>query len=145
MLFYFGLLLKKEMTAFMPIEDKVTTSLTILITGFVVVFAVLLLLILLISLYGKIVSSALNSKAEKKTVVNVETPKTEVIPANVPTTNDSEVLDENGLNDEIIAVITSAVYMMYGEKKVKIKSVKKVPQARSAWGTAGIMENTRPF
>ena len=84
MLFYFGLLLKKEMTAFMPIEDKVTTSLTILITGFVVVFAVLLLLILLISLYGKIVSSALNSKAEKKTVVNVETPKTEVIPANVP-------------------------------------------------------------
>ena len=36
-------------------EDKITVSITILLTGFVVVFAVLLLLIGIIKLYGTIV------------------------------------------------------------------------------------------
>ena len=53
----------------MPLEEKITTSLTILITGFVVVFAVLLLLILLISLYGKIVSSALQKSKPKEPAI----------------------------------------------------------------------------
>ncbi len=121
----------------MPLEEKITTSLTILITGFVVVFAVLLLLILLISLYGKIVSSALQ-KSKTKDVV--ETPKTENVP-------EVALIEETSEEDdmEIIAVISAAVYTMYGEKAVKIKSIKKVPQSRPVWSTAGIMENTRPF
>jgi len=121
----------------MPFEEKLIVSLTILITGFVVVFAVLLLLILLISLYGKIVSSTL----AKKTANVVETPKTENPP--VVTAVEEEIPEEDDL--EIIAVISAAVYTMYGEKAVKIKSIKKVPQSRPVWSTAGIMENTRPF
>ncbi len=122
----------------MPLEEKIITSLTILITGFVVVFAVLLLLILLISLYGKIVSSVLEkSKAKEIT----EMPKTENLPE--VTLFEKEIPEEDDM--EIIAVISAAVYAMYGEKSVKVKSIKKVPQSRPVWSTAGIMENTRPF
>ena len=50
----------------MPMNERVIISLTILITGFVVVFSVLLLLIGLIKLYGTIVSKALESAENKK-------------------------------------------------------------------------------
>ena len=122
----------------LTLDDKITTSLTILITGFVVVFAVLLLLILLISLYGNIVSSAVNKSKAKEVI---ETPETKNLPE--VTLIEEETPQEDDM--EIIAVISAAVYAMYGEKTVKIKSIKKVPHSRPVWSTAGIMDNTRPF
>lgn len=50
----------------MDFSEKITTSLTVLITGFVVVFVVLILLILLITIYGTIVSKAQKAVADKK-------------------------------------------------------------------------------
>ena len=51
----------------------------------------------------------------------------------------------NGVTDEVVAVISAAVYSMYGSTdKVKIKSIKKA-SGRSAWANAGVLNNTRPF
>lgn len=135
-------------TDVLSISEKITTSLTILITGFVVVFAVLILLIGLIKIYGIIVTKALEFFEKKKTenvtvekkAVTVESPKNATV-IDSPTT----AVDEGGLNEEIIAVIAAAVDAMYGENTVKVKSIKRVPQSRPVWGTAGIMDNTRPF
>lgn len=132
----------------MSMNERVIISLTILITGFVVVFAVLLLLIGLIKLYGTIVSKALES-AENKKKQQLAALKTENTSSSEPEINETagnvSQLDENGLNDELIAVIAAAVYAVYGENTVRVKSIKRVPQSRPVWSTAGILDNTRPF
>ena len=130
----------------LSVGEKVTTSLTILITGFVVVFAVLILLIGLIKVYGIIVTKALESVEKRKAAKTATLEKTSesITVADVPVEL-PEAIDDNGLNEEIIAVIAAAVDAMYGEGTVKVKSIKRVPQSRPVWGTAGIMDNTRPF
>lgn len=50
--------LKTIMAAGMSVSEKFNISFTVILTGFVVVFAVLILLIFIIAIYGKIVSSA---------------------------------------------------------------------------------------
>lgn len=132
--------------------ERVTTSLTILLTGFVVVFLVLILLIGLIKLYGIIVTKGLEiaeaKKAEKeaekaKAIAKIEN-ETKLIVSAEPTVKSASV-DDGGIPQEVIAVIVAAVDAMYGQGAVKVKSIKKVPQSRPVWGTAGIMDNTRPF
>ena len=132
----------------MPMNERVIISLTILITGFVVVFSVLLLLIGLIKLYGTIVSKALESAENKKKqqLAAVKTENTSSVkPEITETSGDVSQLNENGLNDELIAVIAAAVAAVYGEGTVRVKSIKRVPQSRPVWSTAGIFDNTRPF
>ena len=129
-------------------NERVIISLTILITGFVVVFSVLLLLIGLIKLYGTIVSKALESAENKKKqqLAAVKTENTSSVkPEITETSGDVSQLNENGLNDELIAVIAAAVAAVYGEGTVRVKSIKRVPQSRPVWSTAGILDNTRPF
>ena len=130
----------------LSVGEKVTTSLTILITGFVVVFAVLILLIGLIKVYGIIVTKALESVEKRKAAKTATLEKTsESITVADEPVELPESIDDNSLNEEIIAVIAAAVDAMYGEGTVKVKSIKRVPQSRPVWGTAGIMDNTRPF
>ena len=132
----------------MPMNERVIISLTILITGFVVVFSVLLLLIGLIKLYGTIVSKALESAENKKKqqLAAVKTENTSSVKPEISeTSGDVSQLNENGLNDELIAVIAAAVAAVYGEGTVRVKSIKRVPQSRPVWSTAGILDNTRPF
>ena len=132
----------------MPMNERVIISLTILITGFVVVFSVLLLLIGLIKLYGTIVSKALESAENKKKqqLAAVKTENTSSVkPEITETSGDVSQLNENGLNDELIAVIAAAVAAVYGEGTVRVKSIKRVPQSRPVWSTTGILDNTRPF
>lgn len=129
--------------------EKVITSLTVLITGFVVVFAVLLLLIGLIKVYGWIVTKALEvaekKKAEKEELLAKQENAVDVKEVQKVETPVATPVADNGLTDEVVAVIAAAVDAMYGEGAVKVKSIKKVPQSRPVWGTAGIMDNTRPF
>lgn len=125
--------------------ERVITSLTVLITGFVVVFAVLLLLIGLVKLYGTIVSSAVASAEKRKAEKQAQTVKAEPEKNVVEATVEAEVNDDVVDDGELIAVIAAAVDAMYGKGAVKVKSIKRVPQSRPVWGTAGIMDNTRPF
>lgn len=133
----------------MDFSEKITTSLTVLITGFVVVFVVLILLILLITIYGIIVSKAqkavADKKAKKEALVAAELESKESVKAEETVAAVLTPTTAGGLTDEVVAVIAAAVDAMYGEGVVKVKSIKKVPQSRPVWSTAGILDNTRPF
>jgi len=53
---------------------------------------------------------------------------------------------EEGISDEIIAVISASVSaMMGGTKNFVIKSVKSAQNGRSVWSMAGMQQNTNPF
>lgn len=134
----------------MDLMGKFTISASMLLTGFAIVFGVLLLLIFVIWLYGTIVSNAQNKAAQRKAdkelkkqkqILAEEKAKAETKPV---TQKQSENI-ETGVSDEIVAVISAAVYTMYGSKqKVKIKSIKR-HRTQSAWARAGLLENNQPF
>ena len=54
---------------------------------------------------------------------------------------------DDGVSDEVVAVISAAVAAMYDSpSKARIKSIKKSSNGgRSAWANAGVLDNTRPF
>ena len=117
-----------------------------LLTGFVIVFAVLFFLIFIIWFYGKIVTAGINSaekRREKKKAAETKKQQEVKAPTVEPVATAKPV--SNGVTDEVVAVISAAVYSMYGSTdKVKIKSIKKA-SGRSAWANAGVLNNTRPF
>ena len=118
------------------------TAWTVLITGFVVVFAVLILLIGIIKLYSTIVYKAeMKAKAKKEAKAKKDdddTPKG--TGAGGGSANANTAGDVSG---EVLACIAAAVAMMYGDN-VRIKNIRKAP-ARSAWSNAGVVANTRAF
>ena len=127
----------------MTLAEKGILSAEVVLTGFVVVFAVLILLIVLISIYGAIVSGAEKSAKKKQERKKAESLQP-VVTTSVKTA--TPVNQTNGISDEIVAVISAAVYSMYGSKeKVKITSIKKSNGGRSSWANAGVLNNTRPF
>lgn len=139
--------------------ENLNLCLTILITGFTVVFAVLIVLIFIIKIYGTIVTKALAASqerkarkaAEKQKALEQERKQQENVkaakaakaaePAPAPT------LASQGISPEIVAVIAAAVDSTYGTGGARITSIKKsqTPNSRPAWGMAGVFENTRPF
>lgn len=128
-------------TAELSLAEKGITSAKVVLTGFVVVFSMLILLILIIKLYSFIVVKAQQGGTKKKEK-----------PAAVPLTSESKnvvpaaPVSDDGVSQEVVAVISAAVASMYGSpEKVKIKSIKKSNGGRSAWANAGILDNTRPF
>lgn len=124
--------------------EIITTALTTLLTGFAVVFAVLLMLIGIIKLYGTIIYNIQTKKKAKppkgKITRESEAPAAPaVIPAAVIETSDETD------DDELIAVISAAVYSMYSSSQVRIKSIRKSPARTNAWRAAGLSDNVRPF
>lgn len=133
----------------MDLMGKFTISASMLLTGFVIVFGVLLLLIFIIWLYGTIVSNAQNKVAERKAEKELKKQKEiiakEKTKAEKPAVTEQPEKEETGVPEEVAAVISAAVYTMYGSKqKVKIKSIKR-RKTQSAWARAGILENNQPF
>lgn len=128
----------------MEFSEKIITSLTVLLTGFVVVFAVLFILIGIIKGYGIIVTKLEQKVKEKKAQKEAASAKP-VAPVQHQKPVQITETAESGISDEIVAVIAAAVDAMYGSSgKAKIKSIKK-SDSRSAWSKAGILDNTRPF
>lgn len=119
--------------------ENIIQALTVLVTGFVVVFAVLILLIAIIKIYSTIVYNALNKpKKEKKNKDDDDTPK------GTGAGGSNKGAAPNGaVSPEVLACIAAAVEFMYGAGNVRIKNIRKVP--RKAWGSAGVSVNTRPF
>lgn len=130
----------------MDIMQQFTISASMLLTGFTIVFAVLIFLIFIIWLYGKIITSAQNKAIEKKNAkIKAEKSEKTEKTARVKQKPYIPAKPDDGLSEEVVAVISAAVYSMYGStEKVKIKSIKK-SGGRSAWANAGVINNTRPF
>ena len=129
-------------------SKEMSDALVLLLGGFVVVFAMLILLILIVTVYGRVVSSVQKSVAEKKAKEQAAIQSEEQAVGTVADVSASaEEISEIGdgeISGEIIAVIAAAVDAVYGEKPHRVKSVRR-SNHRSAWGRAGIVENTRPF
>lgn len=132
----------------MSLAEKGISSAKVILTGFVVVFSVLIILILIIKLYSTIVQKAQQSGKKKKEkiavkedVSSVATPKAAPVSTASP-----DVSVQDGVTEEVVAVISAAVATMYGSSgKARIKSIKKLDTGRCAWANAGILDNTRPF
>ena len=123
--------------------ENFTLSITVLLTGFAVVFSVLLILIGIIKLYGTVIYNIQNKKQVKKATRNADLPKAEREEEPEPAVIvEAEPEVDDG---ELIAVISAAVYSMYSSSHVRIKSIRKVPARGSAWRSAGISDNVRPF
>lgn len=126
-------------------DNPVILSLTILLTGLVVVFLVLIVLTGIIKLYGNIVYNATNKAKKPKASAKPQTPAEAPAPAAAPAAPAVETV-EDGIPGEIVAAIAAAVYCAEGGSVSAIKSIRRSrPASRSAWGMAGVMENTRPF
>ena len=134
----------------MDLMGKFTISASMLLTGFAIVFGVLLLLIFIIWLYGTIVSNAQNKAAQRKADKELKKQKEllkqeKSLPKSASKVEKKPSARQNGISDEVVAVISAAVYSMYGSKqRVKIKSINRHKSA-SAWARAGMLENNQPF
>lgn len=120
-------------------------SVIVLLTGLVIVFSMLIILTIIIKIYGTVVYNAQNKgkkevKKEEPAPAPVAKPVSVAAPAPAPAV-------EEGIPQEVVAAITAAVYTTtYGTHTVKsVKRAASPVSSRSAWGTAGLLESTRPF
>ena len=121
---------------------------TVTLSGLIIVFAMLILFVFVIAAFGAIMSRTAGKPKKAKPAA----PKTESKPvpkksAPAPAAT-AALAPVNGVDDETVAVISAAVSMMYeGTDKIPvIRSVKPAATGvRSAWKTAGVLNNTRPF
>ena len=123
-------------------------GLNVTITGVALVFAMLVLLVAILILFGKIsvaLQNAKNKKIEKarKAMFDALSSNDEETEPTVATV----ISREDGLSEEVVAVISAAVATMYMNSPVKpvIKAIKKSAGRRSAWANAGVIDNTRAF
>lgn len=122
-------------------------SWSVVITGLVVVFIVLLILVAFCFIMGKIFSSIEKKKSEKVSEISKAQP-VQSSPVKTQSAVEVEAV-QDGIGDDVVAAITAAVAVMMssdGEQKpFAVKSIKRSRDARPAWKTAGISDNTRPF
>lgn len=128
----------------MAFEEKLNAEFTasVVVTGLTVVFLGLCLLVLFVWLLGKLFTVKKKPQVEKApSVMEVKADEKPVI-----STVNVEAVDD-GIPDEVVAVITAAVAAMSADsgKKMVVKSVAKSVNQRPAWSVAGLAENTRRF
>lgn len=114
----------------------------VVLTGLIVVFIALVILIVFVWVMGKIFD-AFNGNKDKK---NDGGKKTEAVAVKTPQTSAPTMQIEDGISDEIVAVIAAAVASMSGNFIVKsVRKASPKSSRRSAWGAQGIAESTRVF
>ena len=132
----------------MPSAENLNMSVIVLLTGLVVVFAALIVLTFIIKGYGAAVTAVLNGKkknvAEKAAAKPAPAPKAAPAVKAAPAAPSAPAVSD-GIPGEVIAAIAAAVDYTFGSGTHVVRSVRRVPQNRSAWGSAGLVENTRPF
>ena len=131
------------------LDNLKTHGITVTLSGIIIVFSMLVLLVIVMAVFGAVMTRISGQpKKEKQPKVKKKT--------NVKTAADSdegEVLAAISaavmmMDEEVVAAISAAVNMMYegtGKSPI-IRSIKpSTKQSRSAWKTAGVLNNTRPF
>ncbi len=123
--------------------ENMDLALIVLLTGMVVVFAALIVLTYVIKGYGMIITSITSGSKKKK--AEAQAAKKAVEKAAAKPAAPAAPAVQEGIPGEVIAAIAAAVDYTYGAGTHTIRAVRRVPQNRSAWGSAGLAESTRPF
>lgn len=124
-----------------PIKNITDSGINVTLSGILIVFAMLVLLVVILILFGAVMSGV--SKSPKKEKKETPKPVKKAEPSSAPVVK--SVSDDS---EDVIAVISAAVAMMYEGTGITpvIRSVRPAQKGvRSAWATAGIMNNTRSF
>ena len=110
-------------------------------SGVAIVFGMLLILVIMIAIFG-LFARAGKGKSDKKAKPE-KLPKVKKMAEPSPVKNEVNASDD----DEVIAVISAAVAMMYEGtgKKAVIRSIRPSSVGRSAWANAGVRDNVRAF
>ena len=132
--------------------ENLDLALIVLLTGLVVVFAALIVLTYVIKGYGALITSVTaagkkkkaEAQAAKKAAQEAAKPAAPAVKAAAPAAPAAPAVQE-GIPGEVIAAIAAAVDYTYGAGTHTIRAVRRVPQNRSAWGSAALAESTRPF
>lgn len=109
-------------------------------TGISLVFLVLILLTFIITLQGK-VFDALNARKQKAAVEAAV--KSQPQPPQLQEPMEAPPFVEEGISEEIVAVIAAAVASASGGKYT-LRAVKRAG-GRGSWGAAGVKSGTEPF
>lgn len=123
--------------------ENMDLALIVLLTGMVVVFAALIVLTYVIKGYGMIITSITSGSKKKK--AEAQAAKKAVEKAAAKPAAPAAPAVQEGIPGEVIAAIAAAVDYTYSAGTHTIRAVRRVPQNRSAWGSAGLAESTRPF
>jgi sodium pump decarboxylase gamma subunit len=121
------------------------TGINVTICGVAIVFGMLVLLVVLFSIFGIVMSRISTPKKSKKSDSAVAS---EIAAAPAVKSAPAQPAVEADGDDELIAVISAAVFAMYEGSGVKpvIRSVRASSGAgRSQWAQAGICNNIRSF
>ena len=108
--------------------------------GMSLVFLVLILLTYIIALQGKLFD-ALNAKKQKAAAEAAA--KSQPQPPQLQEPMEAPPLVEDGVSEEIVAVIAAAVASSSGGKYT-LRAVKRAG-GRGSWGAAGVKSGTEPF
>lgn len=133
----------------MNVEQELQISLTVLLTGLVVVFLMLVFLTLVIKGYGNAVQLLQAKYRKRQSKDEPSVSKTETVCA--PLVQEDKqaqpsAATEEGIPEEVLAVIAAAAYsVMPGGKITSVRRAVGTGRSRSSWGMAGLLENTRPF
>lgn len=139
--------LTENTVALADMQISGTETASVVITGFAVVFAALILLVICISIFGRIFDSIANTKKNKvkleKPAATIQT----VTKAPVITGNAASTEIQDGIDDEVIAVISAAIAAISSStgSGYAIKSIKRSVNNVNRWAAAGLLDNTRPF
>jgi len=150
MSFNYELIRNIDWFKYMSLSDAGTK----IIVGFTVVFIGLVLLVTIFSIMGLIFKGISKSSAKKSEKKKVKTEKKNSEKKAVVAEKKEEVsaptpVVEDGISDEIVAVIAAAIASMSdGETRYAVRSIKKTRNTtagRPVWAMAGIRENTTSF
>ena len=130
----------------MDLQQELQISLTVLITGLVVVFLMLVFLTMIIKGYGNAVHT-LQSRYNHQKGDTLPLPEPKPVSAVEPAPREPQLSAVGeSMPDEVLAVIAAAAASMIpGGTVTSIRRAAASDFDRSSWRMAGMLENTRPF
>jgi sodium pump decarboxylase gamma subunit len=125
-------------------------AITVLVTGVLVVFLALLALVGMIYAMGYVMNMLKGNSGSKPSAPAKSAPAPAPKAAAPKAAPKAAMQVEDGIEEEVVAVISAAIAAMMSAEGVPagsytVKSVKRAREARPAWAMAGMQQNTRPF